>query len=441
MHSAEDPHIYHVSLRRRMTHPYDSQSAGLRPSTNIDPVQLDVWNCSPPDSPSTISLRCDTGVRESLQGGDVQDSLRGSLQRRNFNLLLLMTESIPGVTFFHLPHELRDLIYDHALGPNQRCFRYGRLGFLVSPVGLELTSPTLNGLPTWLLTSRTICNETVALISRTQMYSPSTTTHQCKPPLPLKPRCIAPWHPPRLTGRQRARMKLEERQHQVCEFEKQLVDAPPKPRRTNPTRAAPKSAPILSCSTVSQSLLLHTGNIRHIALNVPANLTFERSAAYAYDITIINDTRPWCEFLETVNPFSHLSNLHLTLTWDAKEPQHLEPYFDWPEKWLGRFAYVDVALLATEADCGDMKERIESVVNNLFGAPHKYRKPAVWSPEPVYEEATMPPCEVHGEFCTHIYLQQPRLSGVIRHTVSMFKLRWASASLQRAALPVACLGK
>jgi hypothetical protein len=335
-----------------------------------------------------------------------------------------MNKELPRVTFFHFPRELRDLIYNYALGPNQRCFRYGRLGFLVSPVIFEPTSPTLNGLPPWLLTSRTLCDEAVALILQTRRFSPSTIAHQCKLPLPLKPRCIAPWHPPRLTGRQRARMKLEQRQHRVREFEKASGDATPKPRRaialhkTIPTNTAAKPAPTLSCTSISQSLLLHSGSARHIALNLPVNLTFQRSPACAYDITIINDTRPWYEFLAAMHPFLHPSALYLALTWDAKEPHHLEPYFDWPEEWLGRFVRVDVVLLATEANSGEIKQRVEAVVNKVVRDRRKNRTPAIWGMEPVYEQPTLLPCELHSEMCPDIDLQRPRLSEISRYTLS-----------------------
>ncbi|KAF3047297.1 hypothetical protein E8E11_008209 [Didymella keratinophila] len=135
-------------------------------------------------------------------------------------------------------------------------------------------------------------------------------------------------------------MKLEQRQHQVREFEKELGDAKPRPRRgiasrmVNPRKAAAKPAPTLTCSIISQSLLLHSRNVRHIALNMPVNLAFQRSPAFFHDITIINDTRPWYKLMR---PFLHTSDLHLTLTWDAKEPHHLVPYFNLPEEWLGRF--------------------------------------------------------------------------------------------------------
>ena len=339
-----------------------------------------------------------------------------------------MTQENARITFFHLPREIRYIVYDHALGPNQRCFHYDRLGFLVSPTVLKPTSPTLNGLPAWLLTSRSFCDEAVALILQTRRFSPNTTTHQCKPPLPLKSRCIAPWHPPRLTTRQRARMNLE-RQHQVREFEKQLGDATPKPRKatalrkTVPTEAAAKPAPMLTCSTVSQPVLLHSGSVRHIALNVPVSLSFLRSPAFAYDTTIINDTRPWHEFLATIYPFLHPSNLHLTLTWDTKEPEHLEPYFDWPEEWFGRFARVDAALLATEANSAKRKQRIEASMDELIEGRRENRVPATWCMGPVFEQPTLSPYEVHGEVCPHMHLQRPRLSDFDMHTLSMYQPR------------------
>jgi hypothetical protein len=350
---------------------------------------------------------------------------KGALQQRNSNTATYMTEETPRVTFFHLPRELRDLIYDYALGANQLCFRYGRLGFLVSPTVLEPTLSPLNGLPLWLLTSRSICDEAVTLILLARRFNPNTTVHQCEPPLPLKPRCIAPWHPPRLTRSQRARMNLEQRQHQVREFERQLGNTIPKPRRattvrkTIPAMAAAKPSPVLSCSTMSQPLLLHLGSVRHITLNLPVNLTFLRSPAFAYDITIINDTRPWYEFLVTIYPFLHPLDLQLTLTWDAEEPEHLEPYFDWPVEWLGRFLRVDVALLATEADSAELKQRIEVVVHRLTMNRHQDSTPAIWGMELVFQEPTLPPCEVHGEACPHVHLQRPRLSEISRYMLSL----------------------
>lgn len=79
---------------------------------------------------------------------------------------------------------------------------------------------------------------------------------------------------------------------------------------------------------------------------------------------------------------------------------------------------VDVALLVTETNSAKLKQRIEGVVKKLVGGQHKDSVPATWSVEPVYEQPTLPSCEVHGEACPYLDLQQPRLSEVSRHGLS-----------------------
>jgi hypothetical protein len=321
------------------------------------------------------------------------------------------------VTFFSLPRELRDAIYIHALGSCQRSFHYARVGFLLSPSAPEPTQECTIGLPPWLLTCHSICDEAVDPLLRVWRFSPNTTVHQCKPSPPLKGRCIAQWHPPCLTMRQRAHMKLEQQQHPQREFKKQLGRKVPK--RHIPSYTSAKPATVWSCSPVSQSVLLHADSVHHIAFNLPVNLTFQRSTYYALNITVVNDVRPWFEFLAIVYPFLRASDLHLTLSWDSKEPEHLEPYFEWPQEWLGRFARVDVALLAAEAHSMNMKQRIEVVVKKLVGDRRKGREPTIWNMEPVYEEPTLPPCEVHGEACPHLELQRTRRSEMSKYIFSV----------------------
>lgn len=120
-----------------------------------------------------------------------------------------------------------------------------------------------------------------------------------------------------------------------------------------------------------------------------------------------------------MHPLLHASDLHLTLTWHAKEPEYLGPYFEWPGEWLGRFARVDVALLTTLVISVDVQQRIEVLVSRLVGDRRKNLISLIWSVESVYKQPTLLPCEVHGEACPHIHMQRPRLSELSRHTLTV----------------------
>lgn len=190
------------------------------------------------------------------------------------------------------------------------------------------------------------------------------------------------------------------------------------PRGADPPKVSARLATILSCSPVSQFLLLDAGNIRHIALNLPVNVTYQSSPLYAFDMTTKNDIHSWTEFLTMIHPRLHPTDPRLILTWDAKAPQHLESYFEWPEEWRGKFTHVGMTLLTTEANSVELKKRLVAVAEILLMRQIN-EMPAFSGMEPVYEEPTRPPCEVHGETCPHFHLQQPRRSEMSRYTLRM----------------------
>lgn len=335
-----------------------------------------------------------------------------------------MTKEDTKATIFLLPRELRDVIYSHAFGSYQRFFHYGRLGFLTSPDPnvSERASPDIEGLPLWILTSRSICDEAIAFLLRTQRFTPNTPTHQCQPPPRRSDRCTAPWHPPRLTGRQKSRLKHEQRQRERIMRGESVKPQLRKPRAAHAVYL-PKSdaqpAPALSCSPVSQSLLLHPNSVQHIALNVPVNLTFQRSPGYAFDITLVNDTSPWLEFLALVDPFVRAPRLRLTLTLNARQPEYLAPYFEWPGEWAGRFEEVRVVLLATDASSLEMKGRVEEVVGKLVGRGRQDGGWLGWRMEEVFEKSALPPCEAHGEICPYREVQRSRRSELSRYLLQV----------------------
>lgn len=327
-----------------------------------------------------------------------------------------MTMAETKITLFHLPREIRDVIYELALGFHQLRLRYGCNGFLISPPVPEIVWPSVEGLPLWLLTSRTIHDEGVNVLLRTRHISPNTPMHRHKRAPSRTRGCFPGSHLPKLTHRQRVSRRAEQQQQRSETTSQQATT-----HTTTPLKEATpaSSPPTLSCSPVSQSLLLHPGSVRHMVLNFPSKLDFERAPHYFYDLTYRNDVRPWIELLDMVHPFVHPSNLRLTLTWDAKNPEYLEPYFDWPAEWFGQFAHVVVTLLATEAHSAELKQRIEEVVDRLLKRSENHMRPAIWAMGPVYEEPALPPCEMHGDACPHIGLQRRRRSETSRYSLQM----------------------
>ena len=327
-----------------------------------------------------------------------------------------MTTAETRITFFHLPREVRDTIYDFALGFRQLELRYGCLSFLISPPVPEIVWPSLDGLPLWLLTSRAVRDESINVLLRTRRISPSSSTHRCKRPPRRTGRCFPEWHPPILTWRQRMRMREKPQQRLGRTLQQRTRNSSTTLKEATPHISA-RPPPTLSCNPVSQSLLLHPGSVRHMLLNFPTKLDVQRALYYAYDLTYRNNIHPWIEFLAMVHPFIHPSNLCLTLTWDAEYKEYLEPYFDWPVEWLGQFEHVEVILLAREAQSAELKQRIESVVYKLVKGSKEDVKLVIWAMEPVYEKPTLPPCDLHGEACPHIELQRPRRGEISRYTM------------------------
>jgi hypothetical protein len=89
-------------------------------------------------------------------------------------------------SFWKLPCEIRDCIYEQAFGSEPRHFAVEAAMVIYAPHGfrkvIALKHPTClstqdecvaTGLPTWLLVSKQICNEAMDVFARTRSFEPS----------------------------------------------------------------------------------------------------------------------------------------------------------------------------------------------------------------------------------------------------------------------------
>ena len=76
--------------------------------------------------------------------------------------------------FFQLPREVRDNIYEFAFGNDEHQFNYRGLKIAATTTNPNTHSTCLQGLPEWILASRSTCTEAIETFHRTRAFSPRT---------------------------------------------------------------------------------------------------------------------------------------------------------------------------------------------------------------------------------------------------------------------------
>lgn len=242
------------------------------------------------------------------------------------------------VNLFHLPRELRDVIYDHAFGPGSHACSYAAFTVIIGQHSASSGTDAINGLPQWLLTTKVICKEAVELLLRTRWFSPRF-------PLPSA-----------------------------------------RPR----TASISSHSRVATCSPARQSLLFHDQSIRKLSLNFANGCGFVRSASFFNDTTPLHRSQPWTEFLAAMHPFVVHARLHLHLTIDANSLMSSVPFIEWPKEWTSWIEWMDVTLLAGEEESEELKWNAGVYVGRIVGCHDGRWMGPLWRPEGVLEES---PCD------------------------------------------------